>query len=53
MDPFEVAILGVDDDPGRAAIQRTMKTLATFTHDLFDLSTLLDVPLNTSLPSQQ
>jgi putative iron-regulated protein len=50
LQPFETAILGVDEDPGRAAIQRAMKSLATFTHDLFDLSTRLDVPLNTTLP---
>ena len=50
LDPFETAILGLDEDPGRAAIQQAMKTLATFTHDLFDLATRLDVPLNTTLP---
>ena len=48
--PFETAILGVDGDPGRSAIQRAMKTLAGFTHDLFDLATRLGVPVNSSLP---
>lgn len=50
LQPFETAILGVDGDPGRAAIHEAMKTLATFTHDLFDLATLLGVPMNTTLP---
>ena len=50
LDPFETAILGLDEDPGRAAIQQAMRTLAKLTHDLFDLAKRLDVPLNTTLP---
>lgn len=53
LDPFETAIQGVDSDRGRVEVRIAVKALASLTHDLFDIASRMDVPLNTSLPQQR
>ncbi len=49
LEPFEVAIQGVDADPGRRAVQEAIQRLLEFNEAFFELSTRMGVPINTQL----
>lgn len=51
-EPFEVAIQGVDADPGRRAVQAAIQRLLEFNEAFFELSTRMGVPINTQLQKQ-